>query len=59
MDLTAELVALVENRAQVRSQTPPNILTRNLIGRRTSLGSPIAAFRLTPPSLFGDTPYDS
>jgi hypothetical protein len=30
MDLTAELVALVESRTQVRSQTPPNIRTRNL-----------------------------
>jgi hypothetical protein len=59
MDLTAELVALVENRTRVRSQTPPNIRTRNLIRRRRSLVSPKAAFRLTPPSLFGDTPYDS
>jgi hypothetical protein len=59
MDLTAELVALVEKRAQVRTQTQQNIRTRNLIRRRASLVSPKAAFRLTPPSLFGDTPYDS
>ena len=81
MDLTAELVGPVESRTQVRSQTPPNIRTRNLTKWRVrcwlqvqsdlptvwglpppDLLSPVppvsskAAFRLTPPSLFGDPP---